>query len=108
MAILRRGRCVAQGTVADVMASAARGSAMLVALDDLDAGHRALRGAALPVERQNGFLRVGVGADAAARITETLAAERLWVTELRAEERSLEDLFLELTDDPESTEEVVR
>ena len=74
VAILRRGRCVAQGKVADVMASAARGAAMLVALDDLDAGHRALRGAALPVERQNGYLRVGVGADAAARITETLAA----------------------------------
>ena len=67
VAILRRGRCVAQGKVADVMASAARGAAMLVALDDLDAGHRALRGAALPVERQNGFLRVGVGADAAAQ-----------------------------------------
>ena len=108
VAILRRGSCVAQGKVAEVMASAARGSAMLVALDDLDAGHRVLRRAALPVERQNGYLRVGIGADAAARITETLAAERLWVTELRTEERSLEDLFLELTDDAELTEEVAR
>jgi ABC-type multidrug transport system ATPase subunit len=108
VAILRRGRCVAQGKVAEVMASAARGTAMLVTLDDLDAGHRVLRRAALPVERQNGFLRVGVGADGAARITETLAAERLWVTELRSEERTLEDLFLELTDDAELTEEVAR
>jgi ABC-2 type transport system ATP-binding protein len=108
VAILRRGRCVAQGTVADVMAGAARGSAMLVGLDDLDAGHRALRRAALPVERRNGFLRVEVGADRAATITETLAAERLWVTELRAEERSLEDLFLELTDDAVTTAEVGR
>ena len=109
VAILRRGRCVAQGKVADVIASAARGSAMLVAARRPRRRPTACcRRAALPVERQNGFLRVGVGADAAARITETLAAERLWVTELRAEERSLEDLFLELTDDAELTEEVAR
>ena len=81
---------------------------MLVALDDLDAGHRVLQRAALPVERQNGYLRVEVGADTAGRITETLAAERLWVTELRTEERTLEDLFLELTDDVQPREEVAR
>ena len=99
VAILRRGRCVAHGTVPEVMASAAGGTAMLVGLDDLSTGQAVLQRAALTVERQNGYLRVEVGTDSAARITEMLAAERLWITEMRAEERSLEDLFLELTDD---------
>ncbi|MDQ1479304.1 MAG: hypothetical protein QOI44_165, partial [Actinomycetota bacterium] len=35
----------------------------------------------------------------AARVTRVLALEQQWVTDLRPEERSLEDLFLELTDD---------
>ena len=34
-----------------------------------------------------------------------LAAERLWVTELRNDERSLESLFLELTSDPDAVGE---
>ena len=49
--------------------------------------------------RLDGQLRVALPAAEAARVTEILAAERLWVTELRPEERSLEDLFLELTGD---------
>jgi hypothetical protein len=40
-----------------------------------------------------------VATDRAAAVTETLAADRLWVTELRNEEQSLEDLFLSLTED---------
>ena len=106
VAILRRGRCVAQGKVAEVIARAGRDNAMLVTLADLEAGHHVLRHAGLAVERQNGHLRVEIQAGEAARITETLAAQRLWVTGLRAEERSLEDLFLELTTALGSTEEV--
>ena len=101
VAILRRGRCVAQGKVAEVMASAAAAPPCSLPSTTSTPATVCSQRAALPVERQNGFLRVGVGADGAARITETLAAERLWVTELRGEERSLEDLFLELTDDAE-------
>lgn len=98
VAILHRGRCVAAGTVADVLASAG-GPGLVVKVDDLDGGHRVLLDAGFPVERQEGHLHVGLPADAAARVTERLAAERLWVTEMRAEERTLEDLFLELTND---------
>ena len=38
-------------------------------------------------------------------ITRLLAAERLWVTELRHDERSLESLFLELTSDTDAVGE---
>jgi ABC-2 type transport system ATP-binding protein len=105
VAILRRGRCVAQGKVADVVARAAGDNAMIVKLADLEAGCDVLRRAGLSVERRNGHLRVGIAAADAARITETLASRRLWVSELHAEERSLEDLFLELTTD-DMTQEV--
>jgi ABC-2 type transport system ATP-binding protein len=97
VAILTRGRCVAQGTVESVLASAGPAS-LVVRVDDLDAGARLLERAAMNVERVNGHLRVD-GGGTAADVTRVLAAEQLWVTELRAEERSLEDLFLELTDE---------
>ncbi len=40
VAILTRGRCVAHGTVQDVMASAGASDAMLVKVEDLDAARR--------------------------------------------------------------------
>lgn len=97
VAILNQGRSVAQGTVSEVIAKASGGPALLVTVDDLDAGHAALLNAGLPAQRQNGSLRVTVEPTQAAEITQTLAAERLWVTELRTDEQSLEDLFLEIT-----------
>jgi ABC-type multidrug transport system ATPase subunit len=96
LAILTRGRCVAQGSVASVLASAGP-SSLVVRVDDLDAGLHALRRAAMSVERVDGHLRVD-GAVRAGDVTRVLAGEQLWVTEMHAEERSLEDLFLELTD----------
>ena len=111
VAILRRGKCVASGTVASVLASAGP-PGWLVKLDDLAGGLDVLRNAALDVERVDGHLRVGAAATIApGEITRLLAAEQLWVTELRSEERNLEDLFLELTNDAEANserEEVVR
>jgi ABC-2 type transport system ATP-binding protein len=99
VAILSRGRCVASGTVHDVIAAHTTEAAVLVRVDDLDAGETVLRAAGLAVGRQNGHVRVAVSSEQAARITQTLAAEGLWVTDMRSEERSLEDLFLELTGD---------
>ncbi len=98
VAILRRGRCVAQGPVDEVARAAGGEPAMLVKVDDLAAGLDALVRAGMPTERHEGLLRVAVAADAAASITQTLGEQGLWVTELRAEERRLEDLFLELTE----------
>jgi ABC-2 type transport system ATP-binding protein len=97
VAILTRGRCVANGTVQDVLASNGAGQAMLVKVDDLDAAVVALRHAGLGAERHEGHVRVAVTPTDADRVTRVLAREEQWVTDLRPEERSLEDLFLELT-----------
>ncbi len=98
VAILHRGRCVAQGPVDEVARAAGGEAAMLVKVDDLDAGVAALVRAGFPAQRQDGMIRVTVDAAAAASITRALGEHGLWVSELRAEERRLEDLFLELTD----------
>jgi len=98
LAIVHRGRCVASGPVAAVLAAAGP-VGLLVTVEDLPAGFDLLRRAALPVERRNGHLRVAVGPSEAGAVTALLAAEQLWVTELRAERATLEDLFLELTGD---------
>ncbi len=100
VAILRRGRLVTAGSVKDVLASK-RSGAMLVRVEHLDAGADALRAAGAPVERLDGRLRVGVTPEHGAWITATLAGAGQWVTELRPDEVSFEDLFIELTsDDP--------
>jgi ABC-2 type transport system ATP-binding protein len=97
VAILNRGRCVRQGTVREVIASAGAGQAMLVQVSDLDAGVDALRRAGLAAERRDGHVRVAIAPVEAERVTQVLAHEQQWVTDLRPEERTLEDLFLELT-----------
>lgn len=98
VAIIHRGRRVAEGSVAAVLSSAGR-TGMILKATDVDAGHAALVRAGLPVDRRDGRLRVGLPPESPARITEILAAERVWVTELRPEEHTLEDIFLELTAD---------
>jgi ABC-2 type transport system ATP-binding protein len=97
VAILARGRCVANGTVHDVLASNGANQAMLVKVEDLDAAVVALRQAGFGAERRDGHVRVAVSPTDADRVTRALALEEQWVTDLRPEERSLEDLFLELT-----------
>jgi ABC-2 type transport system ATP-binding protein len=96
VAILNRGRCVRQGTVGEVLASAGAG-AVLVKVPDLDAGVETLRRAGLAAERRDGHVRVAIAPLEAERVTQVLAREQQWVTDLRPEERSLEDLFLEVT-----------
>ena len=101
VAILKRGRCVAHGTVQEVLASASAGigEAMLVRVEDLDAGVIALRRAGIGAERRADHIRVEIAPAEAKHVTHALAHAHQWVTDLRPEERSLEDLFLELTDD---------
>ncbi len=96
VAILHRGRCVAEGGVAEVLASAGP-AGLRVTIDDLASGADVLRRAGLPVEPVDGYLRVGVSPADAREVSRLLASAQLWVTELRSEDRTLEDLFLELT-----------
>jgi ABC-2 type transport system ATP-binding protein len=99
LAILHRGRCVTEGTVDEVIAAAGHTAAMLVTVDDLSGALGVLDRAGIPAERGDGHIRVAIAAPDAARVSRTLGEHGHWVRDLRPEERSLEDLFLEMTDD---------
>lgn len=97
VAILSRGRCLTQGTVAEVSAAAGHGSALLVTVGDLPGALAVLDRAGILAEPRDGHLRVSVPPSEAERISRTLGEQGHWVSDLRPDERSLEDLFLELT-----------
>ena len=98
VAILRAGRCIETGPVHEVLTNG-RTAGLLVRTDDLDAALAALRAAGIRAEgTADGLLLVDHPIAAAGCVTETLARDRLWVTELRPQELSLEDVFLELTE----------
>jgi ABC-2 type transport system ATP-binding protein len=99
VAILSRGRCIAGGSVGEVLA---RGSTtgLVVRLDDPQAGVDALRQAGIEATEEAGLLQVGLPADQASRVTKELADRGLYLSELRPELATLESVFLELTEEP--------
>jgi ABC-2 type transport system ATP-binding protein len=105
VAILTRGRCVTHGTVDEVMSAAGHQASMLVKIDDLDAGQQVLREAGLQTEWAEDSLRVALDPSAAGDVTRLLASAGHWVTELRPDRVSLEDVFLELTSEEHQEEE---
>src|SRR5438093_735138 len=106
VAILSRGRLVATGRVAEVLARGRR-EAMIVKLRELEEGLGALRAAGLEGSIEDGMLRVHLPATEGARVTEILASRGMFVSELRPEEVSLEDVFLELTRGPSPSQDQV-
>jgi ABC-2 type transport system ATP-binding protein len=98
VAILARGRCVASGSVAEVL-SAKRGARLVVRVGDLRRGAAALCAAGITAGIKDDAIRVALDPSEAERVTRALADEGLYLTELRAEEADLETVFLELTRD---------
>lgn len=96
VAIIDRGKLMLTGRVEDVLAEASRPS-LLVGIDNLIAGAETLRNAGLAVEVDGAYLRVALPASDAARVTKLLANEGLYLSELRSDSVSLEDLFLSIT-----------
>ncbi|HEX2273958.1 MAG TPA: ABC transporter ATP-binding protein [Acidimicrobiales bacterium] len=96
VAILARGRCVRSGPVEEVLAGGRR-TGLIVRLADLQAGVAALADAGIPATLGDGFIRVELPPADSEEVTRALARRRLYLTELRPEERSLEAVFLELT-----------
>lgn len=96
VAILSRGRAVRVGSVEDVLAGG-RSSSMLVRVPDVHKGAEVLRSAGIETQIVDSALSVAVSQDEAGRVTRTLAAEGIYLSELRPHEASLEDVFLELT-----------
>jgi ABC-2 type transport system ATP-binding protein len=101
VAILAKGRTVATGPVHEVLTSG-RAAGMIVRLEDLAAGMRALADAGIAATSEDGAIRVGLPPADASRVTRTLADRGLYLTELRPHEADLETVFLELTSDPSS------
>jgi ABC-2 type transport system ATP-binding protein len=99
VAILSRGRTVATGSVNEVLEHG-RPRGLVVRLADLQAGLDALTAARIEATLDGDALLVAVPPEEAARVTETLARKRLFLTELRPKEVSLETVFLELTEPP--------
>jgi ABC-2 type transport system ATP-binding protein len=98
VAILRAGRCIETGSVRDVLTNG-RGAGLLVRVDDMPAAVAVFTAAGIRTHRSaDGLLLVDHPPAAAGHVTELLARQRLWVTELRPQELSLEDVFLELTE----------
>jgi ABC-type multidrug transport system ATPase subunit len=100
VAILSRGRCVAAGEVGEVL-SGGRSTTVLARVARPRTGLRALRAAGLTATIDDGLLSVEVDPADAARVTRVLAETGQWVSELRPREVSLEDVFLELTEEPQ-------
>jgi ABC-2 type transport system ATP-binding protein len=100
VAILSRGRCIAQGPVDEVLAVRG-GNAFVVRAAKIREAKRALDQAGLKATfRGDKSLRV-IAPSGPAKITRVLAEAGIYLTELRAEEISLEAVFLELTGDEE-------
>jgi ABC-2 type transport system ATP-binding protein len=98
VAVMDEGRCVAVGPIHDLLASAGGGGAgVFVGVADLEAARLALVAAGYRVTIVDGRLRVSCPGREAARITELLATERLFVNELRPDTPSLESFFFGLT-----------
>lgn len=99
VAILARGRLIAAGPVGEVL-HRGRAARLLVRLDEPSAGARALGEAGIEATVDGDLLRVALGPLDGARVTRELAARGLYLSELRTDEASLEDVFLQLTGDP--------
>jgi len=95
VSIISRGRHLASGSVREVLASA-NPDEVRVRLADLDAGARVLSNAGLTVRRLDSHLMVA-GVSDPARVTELLARQELFVSELVPLWADLESVFLELT-----------
>ena len=96
IAVIDAGRCVAVGPIDDVLATADTGG-LVVRVADPQTARDSLAAAGIDATVAHGALRVGCAPADGARITEILAAERLYVSEMRPVRPTLEAAFLGLT-----------
>jgi ABC-2 type transport system ATP-binding protein len=103
--IIRAGQLVAEGTIPELRARFGRGG-LVVRAEPLDAAERLLSG--LPgiaqLARSDGALCLSADHALAPEIARAIVGGGLELRELRVEQPSLEDVFLELTHDDAHTE----
>ncbi len=98
VAIIARGGLIKAGPVHEVLASGGT-EGLIVRVDDLVAGARALVTSGISAVIEGDHLRVALPVTEASRVTRTLADGGLYLSEIRADEVDLETVFLELTRD---------
>lgn len=99
VAILARGRCVASGPVDEVLQTN-RSTGLVLKLADLGKGLEALAEAGIEASQTGDHIMVHLPVTEAEKVSRALSRRRLYLTELRPEEVSLEEVFLELTGEP--------
>ena len=99
LAVIEAGRCVAVGPIGDVLATAGTGG-LIVRVADLGAARAALAAAGIDSAITRGALHVACAPAEGALVTEILAAERLFLAEIRPVKPTLETAFLGLTSPP--------
>jgi ABC-2 type transport system ATP-binding protein len=98
VAILAHGRCIAQGPVDEVL-QVRGGNAFVVRAPKIRDAKNVLNKAGFPSSfRGDQSLRVVAPAADAGKVTKALSDAKIYLTELRPEEISLEAVFLELTE----------
>ena len=99
--IIDHGRLVATGTLSEVRAHAG-GDLVVVTIDERERAMHVLNAAGLPARPrpENSEIVVDVEPEAAARVTEVLARDGLFLRGLRTQHATLEAAFLNLTGGP--------
>ena len=103
VAILARGRCVAQGPVEEVLATG-QAAKLLVVVDDAARAGELLSAEGIAWSANGEGLTVDLPRNQGARVTKTPAQGGLYLSELRASNDDLESVFLKLTEDHEAEE----
>jgi ABC-2 type transport system ATP-binding protein len=96
VAIMSRGRAVTVGSVREVLAGG-KPALLVVRVDQPDRAVEVLRASGLEATRGDDHLSVNLPIEGGERITRVLADAGLYLSELRPQEISLEDVFLQLT-----------
>jgi len=97
--VIAKGKLVAEGTV-DELRARSGGRAVLVRATPVDQAQRLLQSLLLPgqIQVRDGVFSLAVEPSQAAGINRRLVADGVDVSELRVSEQSLEDVFLQLTE----------
>jgi ABC-2 type transport system ATP-binding protein len=100
--VISRGRLIAESTVAELQGA----SSLLVRAEPVDRAERVVAAAlgVTEVRRTGGGLSVTVGADRNPAIVRALVAADIDVHEIRSTERTLEEVFFEMTSEQEREE----
>lgn len=98
LAILKKGIVVSQGALAELVGGAGQAGVVFeIVTSNLEASAAVLEKAGYEVKQGRDRVLVSAPADAAEKISAALAAEKLYVTEMRRTTGSLESVFIEAT-----------